>query len=64
MKYMLLFSFLALTLAACQTPGSKSEALSPPATTVAAPVDNRTIIETAYAHFANGDIEAFLSSQG
>jgi ketosteroid isomerase-like protein len=32
-----------------------------PVTTVADPVDNRAIVETAYANFAAGDVEAFLS---
>ena len=65
MKRILLVSFLALTLAACQTPTPESDepAATPVTsiTTVAVPVDNRAIVEAAYAHFGSGDVEAFLA---
>jgi ketosteroid isomerase-like protein len=63
MRRILLLSCLALTFAACQTPDTAEpvEPAATPVTTVADPVDNRAIVETAYAHFASGDIEAFLA---
>jgi hypothetical protein len=62
MSRILLFSFLALAFAACQAPETEPvEPTAVPVTTVADPVDNRAIVETAYANFAAGDVEAFLA---
>lgn len=62
MNRILCLTLLTVTLAACQAP--ETEPVAPeatPVTTVADPVDNREIVETAYAHFARGDVEAFLA---
>ena len=63
MNRFLCLTLLTVTLAACQTPDTAEPIASAatPVTTVADPVDNRVIVETAYAHFAAGDIEAFLA---
>lgn len=62
MSRFLCLTLLTVALAACQTP--ETEPVAPeatPVTTVADPVDNRAIVETAYDHFASGDIDAFLA---
>jgi uncharacterized protein len=62
MKRLLCLTLLSVTLAACQTPEADTvEPSTTPVTTVAAPAANRAIVETAYADFARGDVEAFLA---
>ena len=63
MKRILFFSFLALTLAACQTAEPVAERPVVPATRAqAAPTEaNRALVQQAYVDFAAGDVPAFLA---
>ena len=61
MNRLLLLSILILVAAPLAQAQQTVEPATTPVTTVAASAANRAIVETAYADFARGDVEAFLA---